>query len=330
MLKFFTAALLAASICCSGTASARNIIITNDDGLTSNVVALYRALKAEGHDVIVSVPCTNQSGMGAAIRIMRPLAPLKEACLNGAANVGDPGVGPMTRQGLTNDFHYVDGTPVMALLYGLDVLAKERWSVDPDLVLSGPNEGQNLGAIILSSGTVSAAQYAAVSGLPAIALSAGPATEDAGLANPNSAKVAKLTVDLVTALGERSKDARLLPLGVALNVNFPDQLDDAKWQISRIGSYNKYEVKFTKSMSKSASPVMQAIAKSQGKKLPDLPGLSIGFNTTKPTTEQMHDEAAVYKNAIAISPMQAGYAYHLSSVDWLSSYLSGFVTATGK
>ncbi len=35
-----------------------------DDGLTSNVKALYEALKADGHDVIVSVPCTNQSGDG--------------------------------------------------------------------------------------------------------------------------------------------------------------------------------------------------------------------------------------------------------------------------
>ena len=48
-------------------AEARNIVITNDDGLTSNVVALYKALKADGHDVIVSVPCQNQSGMGAAL-----------------------------------------------------------------------------------------------------------------------------------------------------------------------------------------------------------------------------------------------------------------------
>ena len=37
-------------------AQARNIVLTNDDGLTSNVVALYKALKAAGHDVVVSVP----------------------------------------------------------------------------------------------------------------------------------------------------------------------------------------------------------------------------------------------------------------------------------
>jgi 5'-nucleotidase len=155
-------------------ASARNIVLSNDDGLTSNVVALYRALKAEGHDVIVSVPCDNQSGMGAALYIARPLAPLTEACLNNAAKPGDPGAGPVTREDIANgDFFYVAGTPVMALLYGIDVVGATRWGAEPDLVLSGPNEGQNVGAIILSSGTVSNAQYAAVRGIPAIALSAG-------------------------------------------------------------------------------------------------------------------------------------------------------------
>ncbi len=48
-------------------AFALNILLSNDDGLTSNTKALYEALKASGHDVIVSVPCTGQSGRGAGI-----------------------------------------------------------------------------------------------------------------------------------------------------------------------------------------------------------------------------------------------------------------------
>lgn len=42
-------------------AHALNILVTNDDCPTSNVKALQEALKADGHDVIVSVPCTGQS-----------------------------------------------------------------------------------------------------------------------------------------------------------------------------------------------------------------------------------------------------------------------------
>lgn len=54
-------------------ASALRIVLTNDDGLTSNLVAAYTALKADGHDVIVSVPCNGQSGRGAAIVMLSPV-----------------------------------------------------------------------------------------------------------------------------------------------------------------------------------------------------------------------------------------------------------------
>ncbi len=327
-MRKLTIALVAASLTCIATAAqARNIVITNDDGLTSNVVALYDALKKDGHDVIVSVPCKNQSGMGAAILIARPLAPLADACLNAAAEAGDAGAGSMTRKGMDADFYYVDGTPVMALVYGLDIVAAQRWGKEPDLVLSGPNEGQNVGAIILSSGTVSAAQYAAVSGLPAIALSAGPATEDDELDGPQSAKVGALTAQLVSLLDKRADGGAMLPDGFALNVNFPDNLDNPVWKVSRIGTYNAYKMGFVQSMVKEASPTMAAMAKARGMELPDLPGISFGFNDAKPSPDQMLDESVVYKTAIAVSPMQAGYEYRSHpKADWLAGYLTGLTT----
>lgn len=310
------------------TASARNIVLTNDDGLTSNVVALYRALKEDGHDVIVSVPCTNQSGMGAALMIARPLAPLKEGCLNGAARAGDPGAGPMTRSGVvTGDFHYVAGTPVMSLLYGTDVLAQRRWGAAPDLVLSGPNEGQNVGAIVLSSGTVSNAQFAAVRGIPAIALSAGADSEDGNLADPESAVVAELSARLVAALDERAVGGGLLPPGLALNVNFPDKAKDAKWRITRIGSYNAYDLRFVEDMADEATDTMRAMAKARGAEIPALPGLRFGINGAAPSAAQEHDESVVYRSAIAISPMQAGYALAERAEDWLEWQLSDLLEA---
>ncbi|MFM7403946.1 MAG: 5'/3'-nucleotidase SurE [Erythrobacter sp.] len=293
-------------------AAARNIVLTNDDGLTSNVVALYEALKAAGHDVVVSVPCQNQSGQGAALGIARPIAPLKVPCLNDAADAGAPGAGQMTRKGLPaegRDFYYVDGTPVSSLLHGVEVVGMARWGKAPDLVLSGPNEGQNVGAIILSSGTVSAAQVAAVLGIPAIALSAGAGTEAASLDNPQSDEVARRSVELVAHLETRGKGGALLPAGLALNVNFPDKLEGARWQLSEVGTYNAYKVGFTANMAASASPMMQAMAKSRGAEIPALPGVSFDINTAAPAAEQMDDESVVYRKAIAVSPMQAGYAY---------------------
>jgi 5'-nucleotidase len=218
----------------------------------------------------------------------------------------------MTRKGLPGegrDFHYVDGTPVAALLQGVDVIAMARWGKAPDLVLSGPNEGQNVGAIILSSGTVSAAQYAAVMGIPAIALSAGANTEAASLDNPLSDEVARRSVELVATLEAKANGGALLPAGLALNVNFPDTLDAARWQLTEIGNYNAYEVGFTANMAASASPMMQMMAKARGLEVPPLPGVSFDFNTAAPAADQMDDESVVYRKAIAVSPMQAGYAY---------------------
>lgn len=312
-------------------AAARNIVITNDDGLTSNVVALYEALKAAGHDVVVSVPCVNQSGQGAALGIARPIAPLKQACLNDAAKPGDPGAGPMTRAGLpAGDFHYVDGTPVAALLHGLEVVAKARWGKAPDLVLSGPNEGQNVGAIILSSGTVSAAQYAAVIGIPAIALSAGANSEAASLDNPVSDAAAQRSVELVAHLDARAGDGPLLPKGLALNVNFPDQPAGAAWQLTEIGTYNAYKVGFTTNMAASASPMMQMMAKSRGMDVPALPGVSFDFNTAAPAPEQLDDESVVYRKAIAVSPMQAGFAYPTGAAVLTSADLAALLPGNGQ
>lgn len=331
--KLTVMAAAAMLVCTAQGAAARNIVLTNDDGLTSNVVALYEALKAAGHDVVVSVPCTNQSGQGAALGIARPVAPLSAACLNEAAQPGAPGAGPMTRKGLPGegrDFYYVDGTPVAALLHGLEVVGMARWGKAPDLVLSGPNEGQNVGAIILSSGTVSAAQYAAVSGIPAIALSAGANTEAANLDNPLSDEVARRTVELVVTLEARAGDGALLPAGLALNVNFPDRLAGARWQLAEIGTYNAYKVGFTTDMAASASPMMQMMARARGMAIPPLPGVSFDFNTAAPAEDQRDDESVVYRSAIAVSPMQAGFAYPSGAATMTREQIAALLPASGE
>lgn len=322
-LRLFAAAVLMLE---PASALARNIVLTNDDGLTSNVRALYMALKERGDDVIVSVPCSNQSGMGAAIKVMRPLGPLAAGCRNGAAKAGDPGAGPMTRAGFGKDFFYVDGTPVMATLYGVDVAAMQRWGKAPDLVLSGPNEGQNVGYIVISSGTVSNAQYAATRGIPAIALSAGEnTTDDAQLANPKSTVVARLSVDLVRALEVRAGKGPLLPPGLALNVNFPDVLEGAQWKPSRIGTYNHLQIRFTDDIGKSASPEIIAAARSRGFALPNLPGITAAMNPAAPRPDQLDDETVVNRKNIAVSVMQLGYEHQAVARRWLHTHLRGFL-----
>jgi 5'-nucleotidase len=293
-----------------GLVSARNIVIANDDGLTSNVKALYEALKAQGHDVIVSVPCANQSGMGAAIRFMQPLRPLAADCRNGAAKAGSPGAGPMTRAGFERDFFYVDGTPVMALLYGLDVAAQGRWGRAPDLVLSGPNEGQNVGPMTLTSGTVSNAQYGAARGIPSIAFSAGLDTDGGmALANPKSLEVARLSAGFIAALDRRVAGRAILPAGVALNVNFPDKLEGAQWKMARVGNFTGYALGFTTDIGGSKQP-----------------GVTVQPNRAPPSPAQRNDEAAVNRAAISVSVMQAGYDAPAADAKRIARSLRGLVS----
>jgi len=317
---FATAAFLAFTA--PVAAEARNIVITNDDGLTSNVVALYKALKADGHDVIVSVPCQNQSGMGAALGL-RPLTPLETPCRNNAANAGASGAGPMTRDGLGSDFFYVNSTPVMAVLYGLDIVAMKRWGKAPDLVLSGPNEGQNVGAIAISSGTISAAQFAALRGLPAIALSAGQNSAGPDLENAQSTIVAEQSAGLVRALDTASKGGRMLTVGLALNINFPNEAKGTTFCASKIGTYNAYTLTFSENMAASASPEMKEMARTYKMDIPALPGLLLGQNSAKPSADQLQDESFLHLTCIAVSPMQAGYAADNRYIDQVSGILAG-------
>ena len=308
-------------------AQARNIVISNDDGLTSNIVALYRALKQDGHDVIVSVPCNNQSGMSGAILFARPIGPLKADCRSQAAKAGDPGAGPMTRPGLENDFFYVDGTPVMATMYGIDVAAQKRWGKAPDLVLSGPNEGQNVGALVATSGTIGNVQFAGTRGLPAIAFSAGMDTvDDTGLANPKSAEIGRRGAELVRHLDRKSRGGAFWLPAAILNVNFPDTLDGAKWQASRGGTYNVVQLGFSDNVARTASPEMIARAREHGVTIAELPGISTTMNKVEPRKDQMSDETVVIRKNIAVSPMRAGFDGDAGQQAAVSKMLKGIET----
>jgi 5'-nucleotidase len=301
---------------------ALNILLTNDDGLTANLKALQSALIAAGHDVIVSVPCQNQSGKGAALSFFSPITPLTTACRNNAAAAGAAGVGAIA--GLS-DAYYVNGTPVMATLYGLDVLATQRWGGAPDLVVSGPNEGQNVGSIVISSGTVSNAQYALSRGIPAIAVSAGSNTTDN---DSLAAEVAALTVKVVDRLDQDTRSARgkrtqaLLPSGLGLNMNIPTfsagGSADLPWQVTRFGNFDAYDVHFV--MDLGADPV----AASYGLGSVHYPGISLSTRTAADataTTDPKSEALVDLQGAISLTPMQLGYEAPLAAREVLSARL---------
>ena len=195
------------------------IVLTNDDGFeTRNIQALYAALVAAGHNVILSAPYLGQSGTSGQVAFVRPITPTSEKSVGGLLPAGSPGVGPTT---IAPQQFYVDGSPVASVLYGIDIAAESIFGGPPDLVLSGPNEGNNLGLVTPHSGTLGATVAALNLGIPAIAISADRSDRTA----EEAALIAQISLQVVDAVNG-PKGIRL-PSGTGLNVNIPD-VDPAK------------------------------------------------------------------------------------------------------
>ncbi|GAA4494157.1 5'/3'-nucleotidase SurE [Pseudaeromonas paramecii] len=224
----------------SQSASALNILLTNDDSWsTENIQVLFSKLQAAGHNVILSAPCTGQSGKGGAINFMKSVSVDRSKVDEQQACVGDTDTSVAFK-------NFVEGTPVMAALYGIDVLAPEIWGSAPDLLISGPNEGNNLGYMTNNSGTLGAANVAIARGVPAVAVSA--ATSDAD----NAAKVADEVVKLVAKLdASRASGEPLLPAFTGLNVNTPEDMSNvAGYRFAQVGwNAGGYDVKFAADLS---------------------------------------------------------------------------------
>ena len=222
-------------------ASALDIVLTNDDGFESALTyAVYQRLQAAGHRVLISGATADQSGRGGSLDFLRPIGPLtaptRGGCVVPPASPPTPGVGnlgvgaPLVSADCPADANvfWVSGTPVASALYGIDVAAQARFGKQADLVISGPNFGNNTGLINNSSGTVNAALIAINRGIPAIAVSAADPTTYRSFRTgllPVDLEIADVVVRLVTALdpgvaGHR-RAGSLLPAGIGLNVNLP-------------------------------------------------------------------------------------------------------------
>lgn len=167
-----------------------HILITNDDGYQAPALAaLARALAPVGR-VTVFAPDHNWSAAGHTKTMHKPLRITQAALPDGTP------------------LYITTGTPSDCVKLAVLGVVAER----PDLVVSGINQGANLGHDVTYSGTVAAALEAAVAGLPAIAASqdeAAGAHGDLGFA----ARVVAQLAQHVLAEG--------LPIDCLLNVNFP-------------------------------------------------------------------------------------------------------------
>ena len=167
------------------------ILLTNDDGYDApGLKALIEAFRTAG-DLYVSAPADNQSGKGHSITTTHdPIFVNEKKQPNGVT------------------WYAVEAPPATCARLALEALLPRR----PDIVISGINRGDNLGiASVYLSGTVGAAQEAAMSGIPSIAVSMeGNKDEDYAT-----------TAAYMRQLVDQLREAKLLKTGLFLNVNAP-------------------------------------------------------------------------------------------------------------
>ncbi len=184
------------------------ILLSNDDGYQAEgIEALRRAIRPLG-EVTVVAPDRNRSGASNSLTLDVPVRAAMYA----------------------ENAYYCTGTPTDCVHLAISGL----FDFDHDIVVSGVNDGANLGDDTLYSGTVAAAVEGRFLGLPSIAVSL---CVEPGSPR-NFASAARVAADLVARL-------RSTPLqeSVILNVNVPDLPDGALRgvKVTRLGNRHRAE-----------------------------------------------------------------------------------------
>lgn len=171
------------------------ILISNDDGIESlGLQALANELKKIG-EVVVVAPEREQSTMGHALTLHKPVRLYKIKMEKGMRQFA------------------LSGTPADCVYVGIRYVLKSP----PDIIVSGINRGVNLGNDMFYSGTIAAAREGTVLNIPAIATSMDYTFEPGKTHNSYFEDAAKYTSKLVKEVLKKG-----LPHHNLLNVNYPN------------------------------------------------------------------------------------------------------------
>ena len=182
-----------------------HILLSNDDGYLAPGLKILADCLSRQAQVTVIAPDRNRSTASNSLTLQRPIrAQLAE-----------------------NQFYKVDGTPTDCVHLAVTGLLKKSL---PDMVISGPNDGPNMGDDVLYSGTVAAATEGRHLGLPAIAVSMSSY-------EPRYYESACCAVERLLAQLTQS----MLPADSILNVNVPDMpwQDIKGFKATRLGARHK-------------------------------------------------------------------------------------------
>ena len=165
------------------------ILITNDDGYEAKGIKVLADIMSQFGEVTVIAPKKHQSGMSMAVSL---------------------GFRQIAHKNLGDGWHYVDATPASCVKFGLNTMFLDDY---PDVVVSGINHGSNAATASCYSGTLGAAEEAALNGIPAIGVSLDTLHPDADF-SAVSEFFGEIFMKLMKDYPARH--------GVFYNVNFPN------------------------------------------------------------------------------------------------------------
>ncbi len=247
------------------------ILVSNDDGYRSEGIRRLREALATLAEVTVVAPDRNKSGASNSLTLDVPLRVFE----------AEPGV------------FFVPGTPTDCVHLAISGL----FEFEHDMVVSGVNDGPNLGDDVLYSGTVAAAVEGRFLGLPTIAVS----LCSSGAGGGHFATGAEVARRLVAQLLQHPLEAALI-----LNVNVPDvpfaQLKG--FRSSRLGFRHR------------SAPVMRA-QDPRGR-----PVYWVGAAGTEQDAGPGTDFDTVARGYVSVTPLQVDLTRH-AALPALATWLDG-------
>ncbi|NCV59298.1 MAG: 5'/3'-nucleotidase SurE, partial [Betaproteobacteria bacterium] len=184
-----------------------HILVSNDDGYLSPGLAALAAAMKEFGDVTVVAPDRDRSGASNSLTLDAPL----------------------TVRQAPNGFYFVNGTPTDCVHMAITGLLKQK----PSLVVSGINNGPNMGDDTIYSGTVAAAMEGFLLGVPSIAFSL----------QARSFEGVEQAARVAASIVQRALAQKTLSTPYLLNVNIPGRgvTDNAEPVVTRLGKRHMAE-----------------------------------------------------------------------------------------
>jgi 5'-nucleotidase len=248
------------------------LLVSNDDGIYAlGIRTLANCLAQAGHQVTVVCPDRERSATGHGLTLHQPIR----------AEIVESVFHPTVKAWACS------GTPSDCVKLALWALLESP----PDLVLSGINQGSNLGTDVLYSGTVSAAMEGVIEGIPSVALSL------TSFSSKDFQPAATFAQSLVAQLAEKP-----LPELMLLNVNIPA----VKWEeIAGVAITRQGVRRYVDVFEKRVDPRGKTYYWLSGELLEEVePEKGMHLPRNLPT-----DVQAIRENYITITPLQYNLTY---------------------